>query len=144
LGLATIIAAGQVRIAVNAGRCRRHRIGLVAIAVQALLAEMALAASDVERHQHLVADLEVGDLFAQFLDDARELMTEGHAHAAIGNHAVIKMQVGAADARPGHTNHGIPRMLDFRHRLFFDADPVRAPVIHGEHDAQLRGRNLRG
>src|SRR5690606_31550138 len=67
-GLAAIIAAGRMRIAKNAANSGRFGIGLVAIAEQALLAEMAFAAGDVERDDNVVAGLEVFYLGADFLD----------------------------------------------------------------------------
>jgi hypothetical protein len=129
-----------VRIAVNAAHGGRLRIVLVAIAVEALLAEMALAASDVERHQHVIADLEVRHLFAKLLDDATEFVAEGHADARVRDHAVIEVKVGPADAGAGDTHHRVAGMLDLRHRLFFDADPVRAPIIHCAHSGTPRAR----
>src|SRR5918997_1350884 len=89
LRLSAVEAAGGVRIAENAADRGRRRVGLVAIAEQSLLAEMALPTGDVERHQHMVADLQILDLGADFLDDAGEFVAEGLADPRVGHHAVI-------------------------------------------------------
>ena len=59
LRLPAVVAARGVRIAEDAADRGGLGIGFVAIAVQLLLAEDALAAGDVERHQDVVADLQL-------------------------------------------------------------------------------------
>src|SRR5690606_41069573 len=59
LGLAAVVTARGMRIAVEGAHRAGLGIGVVAVAVEFLLAEIAAAAEDVERHQHAVADLEV-------------------------------------------------------------------------------------
>jgi hypothetical protein len=69
-------------------------------------------------------DLQVLDRRADLLDDAGEFVAEGHADARVGHHAVVEVQVRAADAGAGDAHDRVARMLDLGHRLFFDADPV--------------------
>jgi hypothetical protein len=133
LRLPAVIAAGGVRVAEDAADGGRRRVGFVAVAEQPLLAEVALPAGDVERHQHLVADLEVVHLLADLLDHARELVPESHAHPRVGHQPVVEMEVGAADARAGNPHDRIARMLDTRHRLVFQPDAERAAEIHRLH-----------
>ena len=112
LGLAAVVAAGGMGVAEDAADRGRLRVGLVAVAEQALLAEMALAAGDVERHEHLVADLEVLDGRSDLLDDAAELVAEGRADARVGHLAVVEVQVGAADAGARDPDDGVLGVLD--------------------------------
>ena len=70
-GLAAVVAAGGVRVAEDAAHGRGLGVGFVAVAEQALLAEQALAAGNVERHQHMVAHFKLGYLGADFLDHRR-------------------------------------------------------------------------
>jgi hypothetical protein len=65
----------------------------VTISEQPLLAEMALAARNIEWHKHVVADRKVVYLSPDFLDHAYEFVTECHPHAGVRHHAVVKMKV---------------------------------------------------
>ena len=56
LGLAAVVAAAGVRVAVDAADRAGVRVDVVAVAVEAARAEEARAAADVERHHHAVAD----------------------------------------------------------------------------------------
>src|SRR5205085_180831 len=132
-GLAAVVAAGRVRVAVDAAHRGGLRVDVVAVAVQLLLAEEARAAEDVEGHQHVVALLQVLHRRADLLDDAGELVAEGHAHARVGYQAVVQVQVGAADARARHAHDGIVGVFDFRLLLVRDAHAVGAAVIHSQH-----------
>ena len=133
LRLAPIVAAGRVRIAKDAPERARLRIGFMAIAEETLPAEMALAAGDVERDDHVVADREVADLRPDLLDDTDEFMAESHAHPGIGNEAMVEMKVRAADAGAGHPHDGILDMFADRNRLPVDPNPVGPAIVHRQH-----------
>src|SRR5688572_22792199 len=106
----------------------------MAIAEHPLLAEMALAAGNVERDEDMVADLQVLHLRPDLLDDAGELVAERLPDPSVRYHAVVKVEVRAADAASGDPHHRVTWMLDGRHRLFVDANAVRSAIIHGAHE----------
>jgi glycine/D-amino acid oxidase-like deaminating enzyme len=105
----------------------------VAIGVQALLAEVALAAKDVEGHQHAVADLDLGDFVADLFDDSHELMAEGVAHARVRHETVVQMQIRTADAGARHAHDGITGMFDDGLWFLGHANPIWAAVGHCKH-----------
>jgi hypothetical protein len=72
-------------------------IGLVAVAVQLLLAEDALPAGDVERHQDVVADFSFSHLRPDLFHDAGDLVAERHPHPGIRHGPVVKVQIGSTD-----------------------------------------------
>ena len=91
-GLAAIVAAGGVRVAEDPAECGGLRVRLVAVPEQPLLAEMAAAAGDVERDQHVVADGEIGHAGADFLNNVGEFVAERQAHAGIRHHPVVQVR----------------------------------------------------
>lgn len=105
----------------------------MAVAEQALLAEMALSAGDVEGHEHAVADLEVVDGRADLFHHPGELVAEGGADARVGHLAVIEVEVRAADAGARDLDHRVLRVLDPRVGLFLDAHPHGAAIVHRQH-----------
>jgi hypothetical protein len=96
--------------------------------VQALAAEVAGIVGPGERGDHQVAGREPGHLGADVFDDPEELMAHGAALVR-GRHAVVGMQVAAADRRPQHANHGVGGLVDLRIGPVLDAD-VAGAVHH--------------
>jgi hypothetical protein len=105
----------------------------VAVAVQFLLAEVARTAKDIERYQHMVADLQVLYRRADLLDYTGELVSERRADMGIRHQAMVKMQVRSADARTRNPHDCIVWMLYLWVRLLFGAHPVGAPEFHCQH-----------
>src|SRR5690606_20287871 len=128
LGLATVIAAGGVRIAVEATHRACLRVHVVAVAIQLLLAEIAAAAEDVEGHQHAVAHFQVLHRGAHFLHHAGEFVAHDLPDPRVGHQAVVDVDVGAADARTGDAHDGVVRVFDAGLGDVFDAHPARATV----------------
>jgi hypothetical protein len=87
-GLPAVVAARGVRVAEDAADGRSLRVRLVAVAVELVPAEDALAAGDVEGHEDVVADLQLLHGRASLLDDARDLVAEGHPRPRVGHRAV--------------------------------------------------------
>src|SRR5690606_28892033 len=65
--------------------------------------------------------------------NAAEFMAEGRADPGVGNQPPIGVNVGAADAGPGHPEHGVLGMLDSGHGLARRADSKRASVVCRQH-----------
>jgi hypothetical protein len=105
----------------------------VAIPIQLLLAKDARPAGDIERHQNVVADLQLLHVLAELLHHAGELVAERHPHPGIRYRAVVQMQIGPADTLSRDPDNGVPRMQDLRRGFMVEADPVRSTVIHGKH-----------
>jgi hypothetical protein len=78
-----------MRIAKDSAYRSRLRVRLVAVPEQSLLTEVAFAASDVERHQHMIARLQVLDLGSDLLNEAAELVPERCADPGIRHHPMI-------------------------------------------------------
>ena len=76
------------------------------------VAKEALAAANVERHHHAVADFELLIALPDLDHFAHELMAEDVALFHGRDVAVIEMQVGAADRGGGDLDDGVPRLLD--------------------------------
>lgn len=66
-------------------------------------------------------------------NNSAELVTKGLADPRIGHHAVVKVEVGAADAGSGDLHDRITRMLGPWHGPLVDADPIRSAIVHGAH-----------
>jgi hypothetical protein len=88
---------------------------------------------EVERHQDVVAGLQLLQATAEVLHDAGELVAEGRPHAGIRHGTLVKVQILPADARPRDPDDGVLGLEDLGHRLVIDADPLWPPEIHGEH-----------
>src|SRR5690606_9798244 len=84
-GLAAVIPAAGVGVAVDAADGGGVGIDVVAVGVQAAGAEVARAAVDVERHHHPVTGGEVLHRRADLVDHADELVPEGGAHPGVGH-----------------------------------------------------------
>jgi hypothetical protein len=89
--------------------------------VQILAAEVTGVVGPDERGDHQVAGLEPGHLGTDVFDDPEELMTHGAALVG-GRHAVIGMQVAAADRRPQHADHSVGGLVELRVGPVLDAD----------------------
>src|SRR5699024_2932563 len=85
---------------------------------------------------------EVLDRGADLVDDPDELVPERRAHPGVGHHAVVQVQVGAADGSELHPDDRVVRVLDGGDVLLLDADLVRTAVDHRAHGAPplLTGR----
>jgi len=127
------VAAGRVRVAKNGPYGRGFGVRLVAVAKHALFAKHAAAAGYVEGHQHVVTHFYFGHVGAHFHHYAREFVTKRAAHAGVGHVAIIQVQIGAADAGARDAHNGVFGVLEGRQRLFGNADPFGAAIIHGEH-----------
>src|SRR4051794_7514930 len=122
LGLPAGEAARQVRVAEDPrGRMAEHllgepcvRIRVLAQRVQLVLARVAVAARDRERHDDAVADLEVRDGLALFDDLAHELVTEDVAALHRRDVAVEKVEVRAADRGRGDADDRVAVVQDRR------------------------------
>jgi len=84
----------------------------VTVAVEAARAEEARAAADVERHHHAVAGLQVLDRGANRVHRPDELMAERMSHPQVGHHAVIEMQIRAANRGAGHPEDCVVGVFD--------------------------------
>jgi len=71
----------------------------LALREQASRAHPAVPAGDVERDDHPVPRLDVGDLRADLLHDAHRLVTEDVARLEVHPQHIVKMQIRAADRR---------------------------------------------
>jgi hypothetical protein len=122
-----------MRIPVNAADCGGVRIDVVTVAEQTFFAEVALAAKDVERHEHAIAGFQILDVAADLLDHADELVAERLSDTRIRHEAVIQVQVRPADAGAHHTHDGVARVLYFGDRLVDDTHAIRASISHCKH-----------
>ncbi|MNE52825.1 hypothetical protein D3C80_1475170 [compost metagenome] len=95
---------------------------------------MTLATGYVERDEDMIAWLQVPHFWADLFNHAAELVAKSHPNPGVRHHPVIKVQVGAADAGARHPHDSIPRMLKRGHRLFFNANPAGAAIIHRQHE----------
>src|SRR5215208_7321129 len=89
LCLPTVVAACGVRIAEDATHRGGLGVGLVAIAVQTLPTEDARPAGDVERHQNVVAHLQLPYALPELLHHAGELVAERHPHPCIRDGSIV-------------------------------------------------------
>ena len=128
--LTAVVASRRMRVAIDAARGRRIGIGVVAIAVEAFLAEVTLAAEDVERYEDAISLLQRLDFRPDRFDHSDKFVAERLSHTSVRNEAVIKVQVRPADACTGHAHDGIAWMFNVRIGLIHHADPVRAAIGH--------------
>ena len=105
----------------DAPRARQQRAGAVgggtglAQRRTAFGAGRAMAATGHEDHDHVVADLQVGDAFAQFLDDAGGLMAQRHRHrprAVAVDHRQVRMAQPRGDDLDQHLAGAGRRQVD--------------------------------
>jgi len=141
LRLASIEAPSRMRVPVNAANGCCLWIGVVAVAIQLALAEVAASAKDVEGNQHAIAALEVLHGLADVNNCADELVSESGANARVWYQTVIQMQIRTANTGAQNLNNGIVGMLDDRVRFLGRTDAVGAAVIQGKHDSTLRSGN---
>ena len=87
-------------------------LGGLALRVQPLGAHPAVPATDLERHDDPVPDLEVARLGADLLDDAHRLVTEDVALAHERAERLVEVQVRAADSARGDPDDRIVRFLE--------------------------------
>ena len=134
-GLAAGIAAVHVRVAEQARRgiaveLLRHpgiRVRVVAERPELLLAEVAAAARDGERHHDAIADLQSRVVLADLDDLAHELMAEHVALLHRRDVAVVDVQVGSADRRRRDLDDRVARIQD--DRVGHGLDPDRLPCL---------------
>ena len=140
LGLAALEAPGGVRVAEHArGDVVGGGVGVLAVGEQATLAEEAAAAGDVERNHHPVAPLQGPDVSARLLDDPGELVAEGAPHPGVGDEAVKKVEVRAADGGAGDPEDDVLGVLDAGVRLLDHRDLPRAEVGECAHGRKRLG-----
>src|SRR5690606_27238492 len=144
LGLATVIAARSVGIAVEAAHRAGLRVGVLPVAIQLLLAIEAAAAEDVERPQDPTTDLEVLHRGAELLHHPDEYMADDLPNPGVRHQTVVDVDVGTADAGPGDADDRVVGMLDFRFGDVLDAHPARATVGRGQHGVLRWGGWRRG
>src|SRR5437763_1761795 len=104
------------------------------IPVELLPAKNAFAARYVERHEHVVARLEVVNFGPDFLDIADDLVAECRSDPRVGHGAVVKVKVRAADTRPRHANDRILGMLYLGLGFLVDANAPRSTIICSKHE----------
>ena len=127
--LAGVDAPGAPATTVPAGR------------LQALSAEVAGVVGPDERGDHQIAALEAGDLGADVLDDADELVAHPAA-AVLVRHGLVRPQVAAADACAGDPHDGVGGILEDGVGHVLDAH-VAGFVHHGCSHCSFRSKTDR-
>ena len=130
LRLTPCISSQEMRVSKQAGwRMPPQLLGLLSVRVGALatrelapLAKKALPAGDGKRNDYPVADLERGDIFADFHHLSHCLMAQNVATVHFGDDAVIDMKIRPADSASGDLDDDVLRMLDFGIRHAFITD----------------------
>ena len=89
------------------------RVGALATGIVASLAEEAFAAGDGERHNHTVADLELGVAGADLDHLAHGLVTDDVALLHLGDDAVIDVQIGATDGAGRDLDDRVARIHEY-------------------------------
>ena len=135
--MASVVAACRVRVAVNGAHRARFGIDVMAIAVELALAKIAGTTKHIDWHQHRVAHLDRLDRRSNLLDHARKFLIKGRADLSVGHLAVVRVQIGAADAGPIEPHNRVVRMFDIRREFLLGANPVRASLIHCQHGVSL-------
>jgi hypothetical protein len=141
LGLPAGVAAREVRVAEDSrgGVAEqllsqpRVRVGVLAQGEQLLLAVPAVSASDRERNDDAVANLQVRDAAAGLHDLAHELVAEDIALLHRRDEAVVQVKIRAADRGRGHAHDGVTPVHDRRIRHVVDAHVVLAVPAGGSH-----------
>jgi hypothetical protein len=114
-------------------RLFRVRIGTLATGIKAVLAEEAFSASNRERHNDPVADLQFLVVFADFDHFAHCLMTE-HIAAFHGRHdAVEEVEIRTADGTDRYSDDGVPVVLYLRVGNRFTSNVAFAVPSKGFH-----------
>ena len=142
-GLSACIAAQEVRIAEEpGGRMAPELRGLLRIGVRALAggipavaAEEAFAAGDGEGDHHAVAHFQVLAVGANLDDLAHGLVAHHVAGVHLGDHAIVDVQVRAADGAGRDADDAVPPVLDARVRHMLAAHVMLAVPGDGFHGA---------
>jgi hypothetical protein len=114
------LAAGDLAVQLGVAEQRGAHplvayLGRFALRLQALLAHEAVAAGDVERHDHAIADAQMlGRLEPHFLDDAHGLVAEDVALFEEGSEDLVEMQVRAAQAARRDADDRVSGLFDRR------------------------------
>ena len=138
LGLSTRHLPVQLRVAEQ----RRthalvaHLCGL-ALGVEQPVAHVAVAAGDLEGHDHPVAHREIAGLAAHLLHDAHGLVSEDVSLLHERAERLVQVQVGAADVGGGDPDYRVRGLLDHRIRNRVDANVLRAVPGHCPHRVLL-------
>jgi hypothetical protein len=77
-----------------------------------LLAHVAAAACDVERHDDTVTGCDLGDGRSHFLDDAHRLVAEDVARLHADHLRAVEVEIGPADRTRGDADDCVRRLLD--------------------------------
>src|SRR3954447_21810983 len=70
---------------------------------------------------------------SDLVDDADELVAESVSDSGVRHQPVVQVEIGSTDRGQLHLHDGVVRVLDGRHVLLLDPNPVRAPIDHGTH-----------
>ena len=141
LGLASGIAAVHVRIAeqarprVAADLFGHPRVGVRVVAErpELLLAEVAAAAGNRERHDDAIADFEVAVLATDLDDLAHELVAEDVALLHRRDIAAVDVEIGSTDRGCSDFHDRVARVQQLGIRDVLDADIFFAVVADGFH-----------
>src|SRR5688572_15538464 len=85
LCLAAVVAATYMRIAEKSSRRRSFRVCFMAVTEKALLAEMAAAAGNIERHHYHITYLQLCNFGADLHYFTDKFMAEGHTYPGVGH-----------------------------------------------------------
>jgi hypothetical protein len=115
----------------------RGVVGAITERAQLLLAVRALAASDLERRNDTLTELEVGDIGAKAVDDAHELVAKDVALLEAHDLAMVEVKIGAADGATGDLEDNIVRLGDVR-----DSSLDHANILVAEPGQSLHLRTI--
>ena len=102
---------------------------LLAVVDPTALAEETRAAERLAVHRHTVAGLEAGDVGADLLDHAHELVPQHRVGHRARHRAAHDMQVARADGRARHAHDGVGGKLQRGLRALLQRD-VAVAVVH--------------
>src|SRR5690606_22381899 len=114
--------------------------GGLALRVQPLPAHEALAAADLERHDHPVARGEAAHLGTDLFHDAHRLVSHDVAGRHERRQRLVEMQVRTADRGRRHPDDGVGRLGDARIRHVVHTDVAFALPGHCLHGAPVPAR----
>ena len=103
-------------------------LGRLALGVEGLVAHEAVAARDLERHHHPVADRQPRHLGADLLHDSHRLVPENVTGVHEGAEGLVQVQIRSADVGGGDPHDGVARLLDPRVGHVLDATPCACPA----------------
>ena len=114
-------------------------LGGLALRLQALAAHVAVPAGDVERDDHAVPGLDVGDGRADLLHDAHGLVADDVALVHERAQHLVQVQVGPADPARGDPHDRVRGLLDPRIRDLLDAHRALSLPCQSLHRSSFPG-----